>query len=79
MGYCLFIWAEEMEHWQRRSLFAVDAIVGNEGLFVLDFGHFNAGPSLDIIAPAGSGFARILNTGFSTWPALSSLPEAPAP
>jgi hypothetical protein len=42
-------------------------------------GYFNAGPSLDVIVPAGGGFARLLNTGASTWPTLTSLGQAPAP
>jgi FG-GAP-like repeat/FG-GAP repeat len=42
-------------------------------------GYFNPGPSLDIIVPAGGGFARLLNTGYNTWPTVASLGPAPAP
>ena len=43
------------------------------------FGYFNPGRGLDMITPAEGGFARLLNTGYGTWPALASLPKAPAP
>ena len=41
------------------------------------FADFNGDGALDVALATGNGFARVLNTGYKTWPKPSSLPTAP--